>query len=139
MEMERVEGRSSSQRERRKFRRIQDNIFVFCRSKPRQGVIEWIAKDISEIGLRFESDEFIPPSTLMELEIYQPLNYFKNRIVTIYVLAKIVWIKELEKIERYGAINRYIGGIKFTKISKQDRNVIANYVKERFKKTGRSL
>ena len=139
MEMERVEGRSSSQRERRKFRRIQDNIFIFCRSKPRQGVIEWIAKDISEIGLRFESDEFIPPSTFMEIEIYQPLNYLKSRIVTIYVLAKIVWIKELEKLERYGAINRYIGGIKFTKISKQDRNVIANYVKERFKKTGRSL
>jgi len=139
VEMERVKGKGSRQRERRKFCRIEDNIFVFCKSEPNHRVIEWIAKDISEMGLRFESDKFISPSISMEIEIYQPLDYLKSRIVSIYVLAKVVWIKEIEKSDRCEANNRYFGGLKFTKIGKQDKSIIANYVKERFKNRGCSL
>ena len=139
MQMERVKGRSSGQQERRKFRRIEDNVFVFCKLKPDDRVTEWIAKDISEMGLRFESDKFIPPLTYIEIEIYQPFDYFKSRIVAIYVLAKVVWIKEIEKSDRYEANNRYIGGLRFTKISKQDKCIIANYIKERLKNRGCSL
>lgn len=139
MEMERVKGRDSDQQERRKFSRIKDNIFIFCKWKPDYRVIEWITKDISEMGLRFESDKFVPPSTFMEMEIYQPLNYLKSRIVSIYVLANVVWVKEIKKGGRYKGSNRYIAGAKFTKISKQDRSIIANYVKERFNKRESSL
>ena len=131
--MGRIKERNSKWQERRKFHRIQDNIFIFCRSEPYHRVIEWIAKDISEMGLRFESDEFIAPSTFMEIEIYQPIDYLKSRIVSICVLAKVVWIKEVEKTKKSVGNNRYIGGVKFTKISKQDRSIIANYVKGRFK------
>lgn len=88
MEMERVKGRDSDREERRKFSRIEDNIFIFCKLKHDYRIIEWITKDINEMGLRFESDKFIPPSTFMEIEIYQPLDYRKSRIVSIYVLAK---------------------------------------------------
>ena len=139
MEMERIKGRNSKWREKRKFHRIQDNILIFCRQEPYNRIIEWITKDISEMGLRFESDEFIAPSTSMEIEIYQPLNYRKSRIISIYVLAKVVWIKKIKRKNRYVASNRYIGGVKFTKISKQDRSIIANYVKERLKKGDSSL
>jgi len=134
--MERVKRRSSGQQERRKFRRIEDNVFVFCKLKPDYRVIEWIAKDISEMGLRFESDIFVPPSILMEIEIYQPLDYFKSRIVAMYVLAKVVWVKEIEKSARYETNNRYIGGLEFIKISKQNRSIIVNYIKERLKNRG---
>ena len=134
MEMERVKGRDSDWQERRKFSRIEDNIFIFCKLKPYYGVIEWVTKDISEMGLRFESDKFVPPSTLMEMEIYQPLDYLKSKIVSIYVLANIVWVKAIRKGSRCKGSNRYIAGVKFTKISKQDRSIIVNYVKERFKK-----
>lgn len=136
MEMGCIKGRNSKWQERRKFRRIQDNILIFCRPEPYHKIIEWIAKDISEMGLGFESDEFIKPSTLMEIEIYQPLDYRKSRIVSIHVLAKVVWIKKIKTRNKYGASNRYIGGVKFTKISKQDRSIIANYVKEKLKKRG---
>jgi len=132
--MERVKGRDSDRQERRKFSRIEDNIFIFCKLKPDYRVIEWVTKDISEMGLRFESDKFVPPSTLMEMEIYQPLNYLKSKIVSIYVLANIVWVKAIRKGSRCKGSNRYIGGVKFTKITKQDRDIIVNYVKERFKK-----
>ncbi len=136
MKREHVKGRYSRQQERRKFSRIEDNIFIFCKLKPDYGVIEWITRDISEMGLRFESDKFIPPSTFIEMEIYQPLDYLKSRIVSIYALANVVWVKEIKKGDRYKGSNRYIGGAKFTKISKQDRGIIVNYMKEKFKKRG---
>ena len=138
MEMGHIKGRNSKRKERRKFHRIQDNIFIFCRPEPYHRIIEWIAKDISEMGLGFESDEFVAPSTSMEIEIYQPLDYRKSRIVSIHVLAKVVWIKKIKRRNRYPASNRYVGGVKFTKISKRDRSIIANYVNERYKKRGYS-
>ncbi|MFB0527465.1 MAG: PilZ domain-containing protein, partial [bacterium] len=124
------------QRERRKFSRIGDNIFIFCKLKPDYRVIEWITKDISEMGLSFGSDKFVSPSTFVEMEIYQPLDYLKSKIVSIYVLANVVWVKEIRKVNRCKGSNRYIGGVKFTKISKQDRGIIVNYVNERLKKRG---
>lgn len=139
VEMEHVKGRYSHQQERRKFSRIEDDILIFCKLKPDYGTTEWISKDISEMGLRFESDKFVPPSTFMEIEIYQPLDYLKSRIASIYVLANVVWVKEIKKEGRYRRNNRYIGGVKFTKISKQNRGIIVNYMKEKFKKGGRSL
>jgi len=134
--MERIKGRDFDREERRKFSRIEDNIFIFCKLKHDYRTIEWIAKDISDMGLRFESDRFVPPSTFMEMEIYQPLDFLKSKIVSIYVLAKVVWIKEIKKMKRYKESNRYFGGVKFTKINKQDRSIIVNYVKERVKKKG---
>ncbi|MFB0562717.1 MAG: PilZ domain-containing protein [Candidatus Lokiarchaeia archaeon] len=136
--MERVKARNSEQEERRKVSRIEENILIFCKLKDDHKIMEWIAKDISGVGLRFESDRFVPPSTFMEMEIYQPLDYLKSRIVSIYVLAKVVWIKEIEKRKRYRGSNKYFGGVKFTKISKQDRDIILKYVKERIKKKGYS-
>jgi len=136
VEREHVKGRYSHQQERRKFSRIEDNIFIFCKLKPDCRATEWITKDISEMGLRFESDKFVPPSTFMEMEIYHPLDYLKSRIVSIYVLANVVWVKEIKKGGRYKGSNRYIAGVKFTKISKQDRGIIVNYMKEKFKKRG---
>jgi len=136
VKMKHVKGRDFDQQERRKFSRIKDNIFIFCKLKPDYKVIEWITKDISEVGLRFESDKFVPPSTLMEMEIYQPLDCLKSRIVSIYALANVVWVKEIKKGSRYKGSNRYIGGVKFTKISKQDRGIIVNYMEEKFKKRG---
>ncbi len=136
MKREHVKGRYSRQQERRKFSRIEDNIFIFCKFKPDYRTTEWITKDISEMGLRFESDKFVSPSTFIEMEIYQPLDYFKSKIVSIYTLANVVWVKEIRKGGRYKGSNRYIGGAKFTKISKQDRGIIVNYMKEKFKKRG---
>lgn len=134
MEMGRVKRRDSGRRERRKFPRVKDNIFIFCKLKGDYKVIEGIAKDISELGLGFESDRFVPPSTLMEMEIYQPVDYLKRKIVSIYLLAKVVWVKEIRRGNKYKGSNKYIGGVKFRKISRQDKGMIINYMKERFKK-----
>jgi len=138
VEMERVKRRDSERRERRKFQRVQDNIFIFCKLKGDYKVMEGITKDISEMGLGFESNKFVPPSTLMEMEIYQPLNHLKNKIVSIYLLAKVVWVKKIRKGSKHKGSNRYMGGVKFTKISKQDRRIIANYMKARLRKKGYS-
>jgi uncharacterized protein YutD len=68
--MERLKAKDCEWQERRKVSRIEDNIFIFCKLRHDYKVIERIAKDISEMGLRFESDKFIPPSTFMGIEIY---------------------------------------------------------------------
>lgn len=133
MEMERLKGRDSDLKERRKSHRVKDNIFVFCKLKGDYKVIESITRDIGEMGLGFESDKFVPPSTLMEMEIYQPLNRHKSKIVAIYLLGKVVWVKRIRKRSKYKGSNRYRGGLKFIKISKQDRGIIVNYIKERLK------
>ena len=67
--MERVKGRYSDRREKRKLPRVKDNIFIFCKLKGDYKVIEGITKDISEMGLGFGSDKFVPPATVMEMEI----------------------------------------------------------------------
>ena len=139
MEMERVKGRDSDRRERRKFPRVKDKIFIFCKLKGDYRVIEGITKDISEMGLGFESDKFVPPSTLMEMEIYQPLDYLQSKIVSIYLLAKVVWVKEIRKRSRCTGSNKYIGGVKFAKISRKDRNIIVNYAKQKLGKKGSSF
>jgi len=136
VEMGCVKVRGSDGQERRKFLRTQDNIFIFCRLRPRHRIMEWIAKDISEMGLRFESEEFVRPLNLIDVELYQPFDYFRSRIVSIYALAKVVWIKEIEGSEKHRGNNKYIGGLKFTRITRRDRNIIADYVKERFEKRG---
>ncbi len=138
MEMERIKGRDSDRKERRESLRVKDNIFVFCKLKGDYEVIEGITKDISETGLGFESDKFVPPSTLLEMEIYQPLNRHKSKIVAIYLLGKVVWVKEIRKRSKYKGSNRYRGGLRFTKINKRDRGIIVNYVKERLKKKSSS-
>jgi len=139
VEMERVRGRCSDWEERRKVSRIKDNILIFCKLRDDYRIIEWIAKDISDRGLRFEGDRFVPSSTFMAMEIYQPLDFSKSRIVSICVLAKVVWIKGREKRKRYKGSNKYFGGIKFAKIRKQDRDIILNYMKEKFKKRSYTL
>lgn len=136
MEMERVRRRGFNQKDRRKFSRVQDDIFIFCKMEKDYGTYEYIAKDISEKGLKFESDKFIPVSAPLEIEIYQPLDCRKSRIFSIYVLGKLVWSKEIEKGARWKNANRYIGGVKFVKISKNDRDIIVNYVKEKSRKDG---
>lgn len=133
MEMERVRGRDFGQKDRRKFSRVRDDIFIFCKMEKDYRTYECIAKDISEKGLKFESDEFIPVSTPLEIEIYQPLDCLKSRIVSIYVIGKLVWSKGIEKGAKWKNANRYIGGVKFVKISKNDRDIIVNYVKEKSK------
>jgi len=138
VEMGCLREKDSDRKERRKVTRIEDNIFIFCKSKRHYETLEGIAKDISEKGLKFESDEFIPPSTVMGIEIYQPADCRKDRIVSIYVLAEVIWVKEIEKGSRYKGSNKYVGGVKFTKIGKQNRDLILNYVRERFRKEHRS-
>ncbi len=134
MEMERVKGRDSDRGERRKFPRVKDNIFIFCKLQGDYKVIEGITKDISEMGLGFVSDKFLAPSNVMEMEIYQPLDYLQSKIVSIYLLAKVVWVKEIRKRRRCKGSNKYMAGVKFTKISKRDRGIITNYIKARLKK-----
>ena len=115
--------------EKRKFPRLKDNIFVFCRSGPTSSdEFKAITCDVSGGGLMFETERDITPGSKLELEIYQPIKCFKNMICSMPVLAKVVWTREIEKENFEEGENRYKIGIEFSEIEEEDRKIIATYV-----------
>lgn len=124
-----IKMKSSSKSERRKFRRIETTIF--CQLVQGRERIESVSRDISGGGLMFEIDRFTPPLATFELEIYQPVDYRKSKIVSIFIFARVVWIKEIEESPKFEGSNKYVVGIEFIEIEEEDRTMIAKYVAEK--------
>ena len=121
--------------ERRKFPRLKDNIFVFCRSgSTSSDEFKAITCDISGSGLMFETERDITPESKLELEIYQPIKRSKSMIFSVPVLAKVIWMKRIEKASFEKGENKYKLAIEFIEIEKKDRKKIANYIEEKVSK-----
>lgn len=121
--------------ERRKFPRLKDDIFVFCRSEPTYSdEFKAITCDISGGGLMFETERDITPGSKLELEIYQPTKCSKSMICSVPVLGKVIWMKRIEKASFEKGENKYNLGVEFIEIEKEDREKIANYIEERVSK-----
>lgn len=121
--------------EKRKFSRLKDNIFIFCRSgSTSSGEFKAITCDISGGGLMFETERDITPGSKLELEIYQPIKCSKSMICSVSVLAKVIWMKRIEKVSFEKGENKYKLGVEFTGIEKEDREKIANYIEEKVSK-----
>lgn len=112
--------------ERRKFPRLNDNIFISYRLG--QKICKAIAKNISCGGLMFEAEKKVPVGMEVDFEIYQPVNCFKTVIFVIPASAKVVWRRKI----KYGFLetgqNQYKVGVCFTKIKNEDRERIKEYV-----------
>lgn len=123
--------------ERRKTPRHKDNIFIFAKaiSSPIRE-FKAITKDISAGGLMFETERNIPKKNVLEVEIYQPTDRYKRGFFSISVLAKLSWIKKIEKNSFEEGENKYRVGIKFSGIKEKDRKVIARYVDDNVKMGG---
>lgn len=114
-------------KERRKFTRIKDNIFVFFQSIEDDKTFETITKDISQAGLMFTTSNFIPNNNKLRLEICQPLNYNKDTLFAIAAKAQIVWIKPMQENDEY------LVGAKITKMNKKNQNRLISYINTRLK------
>ena len=117
--------------ERRKFTRLKDNILVlyYLESRP-FAEFKAITRNISPAGLMFETDRNIFKESKLKLEIYQPTSCYKNMFFCIPVLAKIIWVSEIEKDNFEKGENKYRVGVEFVEIKEEDKEKIANYVKE---------
>lgn len=120
------------ERERRKFPRFKDSIFILgkLRSSPTEE-FKAFTQDISAGGLMFENERNISEEEQLELEIYQPMNCGKKKILSIPVLSKVIWIRQIEKDNFEKGENKYKIGIEFSEIKEEDRERIAKYVEER--------
>lgn len=83
----------------------------------------------------FEIERDIPQDSGLELEIYQPVGRYKRMIFSIPVLAKVIWIRQIEKDNFEAGENKYKIGIEFSEIKEEDRQRITKYLEEKNKKT----
>lgn len=84
----------------------------------------------------FKTDRFLFTATTIEIEIYEPIDYKKQLIVSIPALAEVVWVNKIKESNRYQGSNRYNVGLKFARIKKEDQDKVVRYVKEKFQKWG---
>lgn len=126
-----MEGDKSSSSERRKYSRLKDNVFIFgnLTSSSTEG-FKVITRDISAGGLMFELERDIPKESELELEIYQPGNRDKTIFFSIHSLARVAWIKSLERENLEQGENKYRMGIEFLEIKQEDRQRVAKFISE---------
>lgn len=100
--------------------------FVFYRlvNRNTEEIKESIIDDISVKGITFSTPQPINPRAILECEIYRPIGYRKNVISSFFVLAKVVWMKEIDNSGEFGS-NKYRVGLRFIKISARNREKIA--------------
>ncbi len=116
---------------RRKFSRLKENIFIFGNSRLSQlKEFKAVTEDIGAGGLMFKTEEEIPDQGELELEIYQPMDCDKMMVLSIAVLAKVKWIRKIEKDNFEQGENRYMIGVEFIEIREEDRQRIAMYLEE---------
>ena len=117
--------------EGRIFPRLKDNIFILgCLKSSPTEEFKAITNNISAGGIMFETERNISKDSELELEIYQPMDSDKRIIFSILVLAKVKWIRQIEKDNFQQGENKYRVGIEFSKIEEEDRQKIINYVEE---------
>ena len=77
-----------------------------------------LAKDISEGGIRFHSNEYLSLANRQEVTVNIPTSARQIKAIT-----KIAWIKKLPSGDTYEIGNQFL------EISKQDKKEVARYVK----------
>jgi hypothetical protein len=82
----------------------------------------------------FEIDKLIQVGSVLNLEIYQPSNFYKEDVVfSIPAQARVVWINKKEDTSKKDEDNKYKVGVEFVEIGERERNVMAGYVQDKLK------
>lgn len=123
-----MEGDKSLGSEMRKYPRLKDNIFILGNLRSGSGEFKAFTENLSVGGLMFKTERNIPQDMRLDIEIYQPRDSRKSMIFSIPVLARVVWIKEIEKDNFEDGENKYRVGIEFGEIKEEDRQKIIKYV-----------
>jgi hypothetical protein len=89
--------------ERRRSKRIEFISPVRYHLKGSQVYSDTIGKDISDSGLGFISNEFIPKSTELVFELNSPINHERSQ-----ALAQVVWISNQRYSDRFYVGARFL-------------------------------
>jgi c-di-GMP-binding flagellar brake protein YcgR len=105
-------------KERRKFVRIPDNSLITYKVLSDTILGDDITKDISQSGLRFFTNEFIPKNSILKLRVT-----LKKISFSFESLVKVVWIIDDSHKKRYEI------GAEFVDIPKEAARHLISYVK----------
>lgn len=108
--------------EKRQFPRLNVHIPLRCQYKSFSKFNFTLMRDISEGGLKFVSEEFIPPKTDLVLEFK-----LSPEAEMIKAVAEIVWIQQIRGSDWYRI------GIQFLNINPERKKEIARYVETELK------
>ena len=120
-------------REKRKFSRIKDSIFISCFKDRHKNRIEAMARNLSGGGLMFRTDASLKPREVLEIEIYEPVSAHKKLITSINTMAKIVWVQPVDDAI---ANERFKVGVKFSRMKVEDKDRIAEYIAKQKQREG---
>jgi c-di-GMP-binding flagellar brake protein YcgR len=83
-----------------------------------------ISKNLSEGGVRFRSDRFISLACRLVVELNLP-----TLAKPIKAISKVAWIRKLPAGDDYEVGNQFL------EITREDKNIIQNFIGEQFDKT----
>ena len=103
--------------ERRRYIRIPENLQIFYEVIPTDKVKECATKNISQGGIKFITDEFIPKDSHLKIKV----NFYKT-LFSFEALVKCVWVREMNYSEEYEI------GVDFIDIPPDAVRYLINYI-----------
>ena len=82
--------------ERRKYIRIPEHSQIIYKVIPEEKAREHQIRDISQGGIKFLVNKFIPKGSHLRIKITFPKTFF-----TIEALVELMWVREVPSIEQY--------------------------------------
>lgn len=104
--------------ERRKYVRIPESSQIFYEIIPIEKIKECVTKDISQGGIKFLTQEFIPKDSRLKIKL--TLN---KTLFNFEALVRFVWIRQLRFSESYEI------GVEFIDIPPKALGYLINYIK----------
>ncbi len=107
--------------ERRKWVRVDATVPLQYKKLKGQseGTIGAITKDVSEGGVQFISNEFLPLASRLVVEVFLPA-----QPKPIKAISKVAWI------QKASSGDQYVIGNQFLEVGREDRGQLADYVKK---------
>ena len=106
-------------KERRKFVRIPERAKIAYRVVPKAKIKRFISKDISQGGVRFFTQDFIPEGTFLEIRIT-----LEKITFSFEGYVEVVWSREYPKKEKCEI------GAQFINISRGAKKELIHYIKD---------
>lgn len=119
-------------REKRKYTRLNEKVSLLYRAGESADldhlskVTNSATKDISGGGFCFETEVYIPPNSILEVQINKIVDKELKAVLPIHSDARVSWIKQIET-------GKYRLGLQFISIEEKHRNEIIRGVKEKLK------
>jgi len=109
-----------SSNERRKYQRIESKMPIQYRKlkEPAEGTIGALSVNVSEGGIRFLANEFLPLASRLVVELFIP-----SQPRPVKAISKVAWIRKMPAGEQYEIGNQFL------EVGREDKMQLNGFVK----------